>query len=165
MPCAYAPVRCHRRMNRKRDIQRPAGCSVRNGRCAMALIDVHHLTKQFIVRTGWLGRPRTVLTAVHDVSLTIHSGRPSAWSGNRAAANRPLPVRSWACTKNIGHGPVQGKGCRKPRYGRCISPPGADDIPGPVRLAGSPHDRRRYHRRTSAQLWHLFVPKPACASV
>lgn len=40
----------------------------------MALIDVHHLTKQFIVRTGWLGRPRTVLTAVHDVSLTIHSG-------------------------------------------------------------------------------------------
>lgn len=39
----------------------------------MALIDVHHLTKQFIVRTDWLGRPRTVLTAVHDVSLTIHS--------------------------------------------------------------------------------------------
>lgn len=38
------------------------------------LIDVHHLTKQFIVRTDWLGRPRTVLTAVHDVSLTIHSG-------------------------------------------------------------------------------------------
>jgi len=40
----------------------------------MALIDVHHLTKQFIVRTDWLSRPRTVLTAVHDVSLTIHSG-------------------------------------------------------------------------------------------
>lgn len=40
----------------------------------MALIDVYHLTKQFIVRTDWLGRPRTVLTAVHDVSLTIHSG-------------------------------------------------------------------------------------------
>ena len=40
----------------------------------MALIDVHHLTKQFIVRTDWLGRPWTVLTAVHDVSLTIHSG-------------------------------------------------------------------------------------------
>ena len=40
----------------------------------MALIDVNHLTKQFIVRTDWLGRPRTVLTAVHDVSLTIHSG-------------------------------------------------------------------------------------------
>ena len=40
----------------------------------MALIDVHHLTKQFIVRTDWFGRPRTVLTAVHDVSLTIHSG-------------------------------------------------------------------------------------------
>lgn len=40
----------------------------------MALIDVHHLTKQFIVRNDWLGRPRTVLTAVHDVSLTIHSG-------------------------------------------------------------------------------------------
>lgn len=40
----------------------------------MALIDVHHLTKQFIVRTDWLGRPRTVLTAVHDVSLMIHSG-------------------------------------------------------------------------------------------
>lgn len=40
----------------------------------MALIDVHHLTKQFIVRTDWLGRPRTVLTAVHDVSLAIHSG-------------------------------------------------------------------------------------------
>lgn len=40
----------------------------------MALIDVQHLTKQFIVRTDWLGRPRTVLTAVHDVSLTIHSG-------------------------------------------------------------------------------------------
>lgn len=40
----------------------------------MALIDVHHLTKQFIVRTDWLGRPRTVLTAVHDVSLTIQSG-------------------------------------------------------------------------------------------
>lgn len=40
----------------------------------MALIDVHHLTKQFIVCTDWLGRPRTVLTAVHDVSLTIHSG-------------------------------------------------------------------------------------------
>lgn len=40
----------------------------------MTLIDVHHLTKQFIVRTDWLGRPRTVLTAVHDVSLTIHSG-------------------------------------------------------------------------------------------
>lgn len=40
----------------------------------MALIDVQHLTKQFIVRTDWLGRPRTVLTAVHDVSLTIHAG-------------------------------------------------------------------------------------------
>lgn len=40
----------------------------------MALIDVHHLTKQFIVRTDWLGRPRTILTAVHDVSLTMHSG-------------------------------------------------------------------------------------------
>lgn len=40
----------------------------------MALIDVHHLTKNFIVRTDWLGRPRNVLTAVHDVSLAIHSG-------------------------------------------------------------------------------------------
>lgn len=40
----------------------------------MALIDVRHLTKQFIVRTDWLGRPRTVLTAVHDVSLAIHAG-------------------------------------------------------------------------------------------
>ena len=53
----------------------------------MALIDVHHLTKQFIVRTDWFGRPRTVLTAVHDVSLTIHSGETVGLVGESGCGN------------------------------------------------------------------------------
>ena len=40
----------------------------------MDLIRAHHITKKFIVETDWLGRPKTILTAVHDMSLTIHEG-------------------------------------------------------------------------------------------
>mgnify|MGYP000143368126 CR=1 FL=1 len=65
----------------------------------MALIDVHHLTKQFIVRTDWLGRPRTVLTAVHDVSLTIHSGETVGLVGESGCGKSTFARRSWACTK------------------------------------------------------------------
>lgn len=40
----------------------------------MDLIRANHITKQFVVDTDWLGRPKTILTAVHDISLTIHTG-------------------------------------------------------------------------------------------
>lgn len=40
----------------------------------MDLIRAHHITKNFVVETDWLGRPKTILTAVHDMSLTIHEG-------------------------------------------------------------------------------------------
>lgn len=40
----------------------------------MDLIRANHITKTFVVDTNWLGRPKTILTAVHDMSLTIHAG-------------------------------------------------------------------------------------------
>lgn len=40
----------------------------------MDLIHANHITKEFVVDTDWLGRPKTILTAVHDMSLTIHTG-------------------------------------------------------------------------------------------
>ena len=40
----------------------------------MNLIDAQHITKEFIVRTDWLGRPVKTLTAVQDMSLSIRSG-------------------------------------------------------------------------------------------
>ena len=40
----------------------------------MDLIRANHITKTFVVDTNWLGRPKIILTAVHDMSLTIHAG-------------------------------------------------------------------------------------------
>jgi oligopeptide/dipeptide ABC transporter ATP-binding protein len=40
----------------------------------MTLLDIQHLTKEFVVESDWLGRPKKILTAVHDVSLTIEAG-------------------------------------------------------------------------------------------
>lgn len=40
----------------------------------MDLIRANHITKTFVVDTNWLGRSKTILTAVHDMSLTIHAG-------------------------------------------------------------------------------------------
>jgi oligopeptide/dipeptide ABC transporter ATP-binding protein len=40
----------------------------------MSLIEVQHLTKQFVVAADWLGRPKKILTAVHDMSLTLAAG-------------------------------------------------------------------------------------------
>lgn len=40
----------------------------------MDLIRANHITKTFVVDTNWLGCPKTILTAVHDMSLTIHAG-------------------------------------------------------------------------------------------
>lgn len=40
----------------------------------MALINIQGLTKEFVVSRNWLGRPKQVLTAVHDVSLAVDPG-------------------------------------------------------------------------------------------
>ena len=40
----------------------------------MTLIEVKHISKDFVVQRDWLGRPKKVLTAVHDLSLTIGEG-------------------------------------------------------------------------------------------
>ena len=40
----------------------------------MDLVRASHITKAFVVETNWLGRPKTIVTAVHDMSLTIHAG-------------------------------------------------------------------------------------------
>lgn len=40
----------------------------------MDLVRASHITKEFVVETNWLGRPKTIVTAVHDMSLTIHAG-------------------------------------------------------------------------------------------
>ena len=38
------------------------------------LLEVEHLTKDFVVERGWLGRPRAVLRAVDDVSFAVGPG-------------------------------------------------------------------------------------------
>lgn len=40
----------------------------------MNLIEAVHITKQFVVERDWLGRPKKLVTAVHDMSLAIHAG-------------------------------------------------------------------------------------------
>ena len=40
----------------------------------MALIDIQHLTKNFVVSRNWLGQAKQILTAVHDVSLSVDPG-------------------------------------------------------------------------------------------
>lgn len=40
----------------------------------MTLIEAKHISKDFVVQRDWLGRPKKVLTAVHDLSLTIGEG-------------------------------------------------------------------------------------------
>lgn len=40
----------------------------------MTLIEAKHINKDFVVQRDWLGRPKKVLTAVHDLSLTIGEG-------------------------------------------------------------------------------------------
>ena len=40
----------------------------------MTLLDIQHLTKEFVIESDWLGRPKKILTAVHDVSLAIEAG-------------------------------------------------------------------------------------------
>ena len=44
------------------------------GGIAMTLIEAKHISKDFVVQRDWLGRPKKVLTAVHDLSLTIGEG-------------------------------------------------------------------------------------------
>lgn len=38
------------------------------------LIEAVHITKQFVAARNWLGRPKKIITAVHDVSLSIQPG-------------------------------------------------------------------------------------------
>lgn len=40
----------------------------------MALIEISHLTKDFVVQRNWLGKATQILTAVHDMSLTVAPG-------------------------------------------------------------------------------------------
>lgn len=40
----------------------------------MTLIEAKHISKDFVVQRDWLGRPKKVLTAVHDLSLSIGEG-------------------------------------------------------------------------------------------
>ena len=40
----------------------------------MTLIEAKHISKDFVGQRDWLGRPKKVLTAVHDLSLTIGEG-------------------------------------------------------------------------------------------
>lgn len=40
----------------------------------MTLIEAQHVTKTFVMKKDWLGRPRKVLTAVDDVSLSVCAG-------------------------------------------------------------------------------------------
>lgn len=40
----------------------------------MDLIDVQHLTKEFVIEADWRGRPKKKLTAVRDMSMTIAPG-------------------------------------------------------------------------------------------
>lgn len=40
----------------------------------MALIEISHVTKEFVVQRNWLGKATQVLTAVKDMSLVVHAG-------------------------------------------------------------------------------------------
>ncbi len=40
----------------------------------MKLIEAVHITKEFVMQEDWLGRPKKVLTAVDDVSLSVYAG-------------------------------------------------------------------------------------------
>ena len=137
---------------------RAAASSAAESRCrcdGAPLLEVTDLTKVFpIVRGGAIRRTVGAIHAVDGVSLTIARGRDArarrrvglrASRRSRAASCDCSSRRRAAC----GSTAATSLACDR-RQLRTPAPRHADRLPGPLRLAGSAHDRRADRRRAAA---------------
>ncbi len=110
---------------------------------------------------GWFGR-KAAVPAVTDVGFTL-AGRPHARPRRRERL-RQVHHRQGRARADPLHRPRRHRrrAADEPRRRRHAPDPPtrADDLPGPLRLAGSAHDRRRRHRRTDADPRHRLGVRP-----
>lgn len=75
----------------------------------MELIQASHITKTFCIETNWLGRPTKTLTAVRDMSLTIHEGETVSLVGESGCGKSTF-ARTLLGLYSMSSGTVRYKG-------------------------------------------------------
>ena len=118
------------------------------------VLEVHDLVKVFPVRRAkGIRVTKRLVQAVSDVSLLDRQAR-DAGPGRRERIGQVdgRALRAAAHRADAGLGEVPGQGARRPLAGgaAAAAPRDADGLPGPVRLARSPADRRERDRRAAA---------------
>ena len=124
----------------------------RGAMTAVAPLEVRGLTKHFATGEGLLGR-RSRCTRSTTSRSRCGPGRSRRWSARAAAARARSRGSSHASTSRPRAGALRGRETW-PRHASARPPAlpleGADDLPGPVRVAESGQDGPSSHRAAAA---------------
>ncbi len=129
------------------------------------LIDLRNVSKDFNVTAGLVLRRRVgSLHAVTDVSLSIYPGETFGVVGESGCGKTTLARMMVSLeTTHLGTGHLRGDRCgrdeRAPSSADPAGPP--DDVPGPLRLPGSPHAGRQHRGRASFRATSQVRIRPA----
>ena len=128
-----------------------------------ALLEVEGLVKHFVAARSIFGRALSHVNAVDGVSFTVEAGKTLALVGE-SGCGKSTVGRLVLRLIEPDRGTIRFEGrdfrARRRRASR-LSPPGADHLPGSVRLAQSAHDRGQI--LTEPLALHGLVP-PATAA-
>ncbi len=115
------------------------------------------LTKSFAVRKGTFGQHRFRLTAVEDVNLSIDRGETIGLVGESGCGKTTLGLTIMQLhPPTSGRVDAGGRGSHHGSHDRPAqdTPSHADDLPGPLRLAGPAPERTGNHHRTDGDPRH-----------
>ena len=115
------------------------------------LVEAEGLEVHFPIRAGFLQNTIGVVRAVDGISFTIRRGETLGLVGE-SGCGKSTTGRALIRLRDNTAGTVtfDGIDLASLKSGRAAqdAPPDADHLPGPVRVAGPAHDRRRHDRRT-----------------